>query len=206
MPASTFLSKIKARKNADALTDWHEWPEWRRAQEHAESVRAQSAQAAVDHAAAEAAVADLRTAVERAEVSVLLGDAAPEVAEGARAQLQAAEQTVTEAARRVERFEAATRVLDVRLERLAQDLRRQFREQWLTAYRRELASANRATLAAASAHERLAQLWLKGGEDTATSQAPGPLLQLLKNGSVSAIAPWLAAVRVFGSSESGATE
>jgi len=101
MPASTFLSKIKGRKNADALTDWHEWPEWRRAQDHAESIRAQSAQAVVDHCAAESAVADLRTAVERAEVSVLLGDAAPDVAEGVRAQLKAAEQTVAEAARMI---------------------------------------------------------------------------------------------------------
>jgi len=205
MPATTFLSKIKGRKNADALTDWHDWPEWRRAQEHAESIRAQSAQAAVDHAAAEAAMADLRTAVERAEVSVLLGDAPPDVAEGVRAQLQAAEQTVTETARRVERFEAATREMDGRLEHLAQELRQQFREQWLTAYRRELASANRATLAAASAHERLTELWVKGGEDAAASQAPGPLLPLLlKNTSMSAVAPWLAAVRAFGASESGA--
>jgi hypothetical protein len=206
MPIPTFLSKIKGRKNADALIDWRDWPEWRRVQEHAESIRAQSAQAAVDHAAAEAVVADLRSAVERAEVSVLLGDAAPEVAEGVRAQLQVAERTVTEAARRVERFEAATRELNGRLERLEQDLRQQFRERWLTAYRHELASANRATLAAASAHERLAQLWVKAGEDAATSQAPGPLLQLLTNGSMSAIAPWLAAVRAFEVNDSGATE
>jgi hypothetical protein len=206
MPAPTFLSRIKGRKNADALTDWHDWPEWRRAQERADSVRAQSAQAAVDHAAAQAAVADLRTTVERAEVSVLLGDAAPEVAEGVRAQLQAAEQTVTEAALRVVRFEAATRVMDARLEGLAQELRQQFCDQWLAAYRRELASANRATLAAAATHERLAELWVKAGEDAALTQAPGPLLQLLKNSSISAIAPWLAAVRAFGVSEPGAKE
>jgi hypothetical protein len=200
------LSTIRRRKNTDALTDWHDWPEWRRAKERADSVRAQSAQAAVDHAAAQAAVADLRAVVERAEVSALLGDLAPEVAEGARAQLQTAEQTLAEAARRVERFEAATREMDIRLERLEQDLRQQFHEQWLRAYRHELASANRATLAAASAHERLGQLWVKAGEDAATSQAPGPLLQLLTNGAMSAIAPWLAAVRAFGANDSGARE
>jgi len=206
MPASTFLSKIKGRKNADALTDWHEWPQWRRAQEHAESIRAQSAQAVVDHCAAESAVADLRTAVERAEVSVLLGDAAPDVAEGVRAQLKAAEQTVTEAARRVERFEAATREMDARLERVEQDLRQRFRQQWLAAYRGELAHATRATLAAAAAHERLAELWVKAGDDAATSQAPGPLLPLVQNGPMSAIAPWLAAVRTFEMSDSGASK
>jgi hypothetical protein len=96
--------------------------------------------------------------------------------------------------------------MDARLEHLAQELRQQFREQWLTTYRRELASANRATLAAASAHERLAQLWVKAGEDAATSQAPGPLLQLLKNGPLSAIAPWLVAVRTFEMSDSGASK
>jgi hypothetical protein len=73
-------------------------------------------------------------------------------------------------------------------------------------YRRELGSANRATLAAASAHERLAQLRVKAGEDAATSQAPGPLLQLLTSGSMSGIAPWLAAARAFGVSDSGASE
>jgi hypothetical protein len=76
----------------------------------------------------------------------------------------------------------------------------------LTAYRRELASVNRATLAAASAHERLAQLWVKAGEDAAASQAPEPLLQLLTNGSMCGIAPWLAVVRTFGVSDSGASE
>jgi hypothetical protein len=50
-------------------------------------------------------------------------------------------------------------------------------------YRRELASANGATLAAASAHECLAQLCANAGEDAARSEAPGPLLQLLTNGS-----------------------
>jgi hypothetical protein len=206
MPASTFLSKIKGRKNADAPTDWHDWPEWRRAQEQAESIRSQSAQAVVDHAAAQDAVADLRTAVERVEVAVLLGDAAPEVAEGVRAQLQAAEQTVTEAARKVERFEAATRAMDGRRERLAQELRQQFCEQWLAAYRRELASAARATLAAAAAHDRLALLWVKAGEDAPTCQVPGPVPQLLQNARVSAVTPWLAAVRAFGVNDSGASQ
>jgi hypothetical protein len=58
----------------------------------------------------------------------------------------------------------------------------------------------------AAAHQRLAELWVKGGEDAATSHAPGPLLPLLENGSMSAIAPWLAAVRAFKVNGSGASE
>jgi hypothetical protein len=96
--------------------------------------------------------------------------------------------------------------MDGRLERLAQDLRQQFREQWLTAYRGELGNATRATLAVAAAHQRLAELWVKGGEDAATSQAPGPLLPLVQDGPMSAIAPWLAAVRAFEVNDSGASE
>jgi hypothetical protein len=46
----------------------------------------------------------------------------------------------------------------------------------------------------------------KAGEDAAASQAPRPLLQLLKNGAVSTVVPWLAAVRAFGVNDSRASE
>ena len=201
MPGATLLQRMKGRKNAQTVTDWRTWPEWCQAQEQAERIRNQSTQAATDQAAAEATVAELRAAVERAEVAVLLGDATADAADALRVQLQAAERAVVESARKADRLAAATREMDARLERLAQELEQRFREQWLLAYGHELADAARATRAAASAHERLAQLWAQGAGAAANAQTPGPLPHFLQDAPGSAIASWLAAVRAFGAEE-----
>jgi hypothetical protein len=196
--AASLLSKIKGRKRAQAPTDWHEWPEWRRTEAQAETIRAQAAQAIADHAVARDTVADLRAAVEQAEVSALLGDVAPDAADGVRGQLHAAEQGLVEAARRADRLTAAARAMDGRLERLAQELEQRFRELWLLAYRDELADAARATRAVAAAHERLNQLWARGAGVAADAETPGPLPHFLQDAPGSAIGSWLAAVRAFG--------
>ena len=144
---------------------------------------------------------ELRAAVERAEVALLLGDATADVADALREQLLAAEVAVVETAGRADRLAAATREMDARLERLAQELELRFREQWLLAYRHELADAARSTRAAAVAHERLAQLWARGAGVAANAQTPGPLPHLLQDAPGSAIASWLVAVRAFGAED-----
>jgi len=110
--AASLLSKIKGRKRAQAPTDWHEWPEWRRTEAQAETIRARAAQAIADRAVARDAVAELRAAVEQAEISALLGDVAPDTGDGVRGQLHAAEQGLVEAARRADRLTAAARAMD----------------------------------------------------------------------------------------------
>jgi hypothetical protein len=195
----SLVSRIRGRKAASAAvpTDWREWPEWRQVNDQENAIRAQAGVAESDLQAAQEALTALRADLDRADLAAILGDAPGHAAEAFSSALPAAERAVAEAARRVERFAAAGREMEIRRERVRGELTARFREAWRLGYRVALERAAHAANDAALEQEQLATLWVLGAEhQAATPDTPGPLPALRP--ASSAIAPWLAAVRASG--------
>jgi hypothetical protein len=194
-------ARLRGRKAASPSvpTDWRRWPEWQRAQEQAARIKTEAVTANADLVQAKERLAGVQAERDEADLATILGDAPGEAAEILTASLPGAERAVTDAGRRLERFEAATHEMDVRLTRLRAELEERFRAEWRTAYLTALAHAGVAANDAASAQEQLATLWtLAGSEHAVASALPGPTAALMLGNTASVISPWLAAVRACG--------
>jgi uncharacterized protein YhaN len=198
-------ARLRGRKAASASvpTDWRVWPEWQRAQEQATRIKTEAAAANTDFVEAKERLAGIQAERDEADLAAILGDAPGDAAEILSASLPGAERAVTDAGRRLERFEAASREMDVRLAQLGAELEARFRAEWRSAYLAALAHAGLAANDAASAQEQLATLWTLGGPEHAAEHAgaaalPGPTPTLRLGHARSVISPWLAAVRACG--------